>query len=96
MKAAFSDLDYHFNIIGVDGNVVKDSHFLSGTHTEYLDLFFMRMGVIPPNGKSFSMVQETAEITLRDGKAVSYKLHTTEGNGLLDLFAQLGVQVPTG
>ena len=33
LKAAFPDLDYHFKAIGSDGDVVKSTSQLSGTHT---------------------------------------------------------------
>ena len=38
MKKAFPDLDYHFGVEGVDGNVVHISTRLTGTHTANFNL----------------------------------------------------------
>ena len=38
MKTAFPDLDYHFKVIGTNGDVVKTTTQLSGTHNGPFDL----------------------------------------------------------
>jgi predicted ester cyclase len=38
LKTAFPDLDYHFKVIGAEGNVVRVISQLSGTHTGSFDL----------------------------------------------------------
>jgi ketosteroid isomerase-like protein len=92
MKAAFPDLDYHFK---VDGNVVKTSTQLSGTHSGDFDLTAMGMGVIPATGKSFSTTSDSAEGEVREGKVVAYRVQPTEGSGLIAILTQLGISVPT-
>jgi predicted ester cyclase len=47
LKTAFPDLNYHFKVIGTDGDVVKSTSQLSGTHSGSFDLTDMNMGVIP-------------------------------------------------
>ena len=47
LKTAFPDLNYHFKVIGAEGNAVKVISQLSGTHTGSFDLTNMNMGVIP-------------------------------------------------
>ena len=94
MKAAFPDLDYHFQVEGVEGEVVKTSSQLSGTHSGNFDLTAMGMGVIPATGKSFSMVKDSAEGEVREGKVVAYRVQPTEGAGLIAILTQLGISVP--
>ena len=95
MKAAFPDLDYHFQVEGVEGEVVETSSQLSGTHSGNFDLTAMGMGVIPATGKSFSMVKDSAEGEVREGKVVAYHVQPTEGAGLIAILTQLGISVPT-
>ncbi len=95
MKAAFPDLDYHFQVEGAEGEVVKTSSQLSGTHTGDFDLTSMGMDVIPATGKSFSMVKDSAEGEVREGKVVAYRIEPTEGAGLMAILKQLGIPVPT-
>jgi predicted ester cyclase len=95
MKAAFPDLDYHFKVEGVDGNVVKTSTQLSGTHSGDFDLTAMGMGIIPATGKSFSMPSDSGDGEVRDGKVVAYRIQPTEGAGLIAILTQLGIPIPT-
>ncbi len=95
MRAAFPGLDYHFKVEGVDGNVVKISTQLSGTHSGDFDLTAMGMGVIPATGKSFSMPSELGDGEVREGKVVAYRIQPTEGAGLIAILTQLGISIPT-
>jgi predicted ester cyclase len=94
LKTAFPDLDYHFKVIGTDGNVVKTTSQLSGTHTGSFDLTNMNMGVIPATNKAFSAKSEKTKITVKDNKITSWVVEPTEGAGLRAILDQLGV-VPT-
>jgi predicted ester cyclase len=95
MKTAFPDLDYHFVVQNVDGSVVNTTHQLSGTHTGSFDLTAMGMSVFPATGKSFSLGQEPAQVIIRDGKIISYKIQITKGAGLMALLGQLGIKTPS-
>ena len=55
LKTAFPDLNYHFKVIGTEGDVVRSTSQLSGTHSGEFDLTTMQMGVIPATHKSFSV-----------------------------------------
>ena len=94
LKAAFPDLDYHFKIEGVEGEVVKTSNQLSGTHNGEFDLTAMGMGLIPASGKSFSMASENAQATVSGSKVVSFQVQPTEGGGVMGILKQLGVSTP--
>ncbi len=94
MSSAFPDIDMHARIVGAEGNVVKATHQLTGTHTAALDLSALGMGVIPATGKSFSMAVEPADYTVRGDKIASIHVHPTEGAGLMAILSKLGVAVP--
>jgi len=94
LKAAFPDLDYHFKIEGVDGNVVNITAQLKGTHKGSLDLTAMGMSIIPPTNKSFVAAQEHGKVTVQGDKVKSLANEPTEGAGLMAILGQLGVKTP--
>jgi len=95
LKTAFPDLDYHFQVIGADDDVVKTTSQLSGTHTGSFDLTNMKMGVIPATKKAFSAKLEKTKITVKENKITSWAVEPTEGAGLKAILGQLGVAGPT-
>ena len=95
LKTAFPDLDYHFKVIGADGDVVRATSQLSGTHSGSFDLTNMDMGVIPPTNKAFSAKLEKTKITVRENKVTSWDVEPTDGAGLMAILKQLDVKVPT-
>ena len=94
LKAAFPDLDYHFKVIGADGDVVKSTSQLSGTHSGSFDLTNMHMGVIPATNKSFSAKLEKTKVTVRENKIAAWVVEPTEGAGLMAILQQLDVKAP--
>ncbi len=95
LKTAFPDLDYHFNVIGADDDVVKTTSQLSGTHRGPFDLTNMNMGVIPATHQTFSAKLEKTKITVKDNKITSWVVEPTQGAGLEAILDQLGVTLPT-
>ena len=95
LKTAFPDLDYHFNVIGADDDIVKTTSQLSGTHNGSFDLTNMKMGVIPATNKAFSAKLENTKITVKENKVTSWAVEPTEGAGLKAILGQLGVKLPT-
>jgi hypothetical protein len=95
LKTAFPNLDYHFNVIGAQGDVVKTTSQLSGTHTDSFDLTAMNMGIIPATDKNFSVKVEKTKVTVKDNKVTSWAVERTDGAGLNAILDQLGVKVPT-
>ena len=47
LKTVFPDLDYHFMVIGTDGDVVSSTTQLSGTHSGSFNLRNMNISVEP-------------------------------------------------
>jgi predicted ester cyclase len=95
LKTAFPDLDYHFKVIGTDGDVVRTTSQLSGTHRGSFDLTNINMGVIPATDKTFSAKPEKTKITVKENKITSWAVEPTQGAGLKAILDQLGVTVPT-
>ena len=94
LKTAFPDLDYHFKVIGTQGDVVRATSQLSGTHSGSLDLTAMNMGVIPATGKTFVATREKIRVTVNDNKITSWVVEPTQGAGVIAILKQLEVEMP--
>jgi len=92
LKTAFPDLDYHFRVIGTEGDVVRATSQLSGTHSGSFDLTGMNMGVIPATDKAFSAKLEKTKVTVKENKVTSWAVESTEGAGLMAILSQLDVK----
>ena len=92
LKKAFPNLDYRFHVEGADGNIVRTSAKLKGTHTHDLDLSTMNMGVIPATKKSFINPNERGKVTVRGGKVTAWVVESIAGGGLMGILGQLGVR----
>jgi predicted ester cyclase len=95
LRTAFPDLDYHFKVSGADGDVVKSTAQLSGTHNGSFDLTNMNMGVIPATSKTFSTKSEKTKITVKDNKITLWAVEPNDGAGLMEILKQLNVKLPT-
>jgi predicted ester cyclase len=94
LKTAFPDLNYHFKVIGAEGDVVRAVAQLTGTHTGAFDLTNMNMGIIPATDKTFSVKPEKTKVTVKDNKITSWVSEPTDGAGLKAILDQLGVTLP--
>ena len=95
LKTAFPDLDYHFKVIGADGDVVKSTAQLSGTHRGSFDLTNMNMGLIPATNKAFSTRSEKTKVTVKEDKITAWVVEPNDGAGLKEILKQLDVKLPT-
>ena len=89
LKTAFPDLDYHFKVIGTEGDVVKTTMQLSGTHSGSFDLTNMNMGVLSATNKAFSVKREKTRLTVKGTKITAWVIEPTEGAGLKAILGQL-------
>jgi len=89
LRTAFPDLDYHFKVIGTDGDVVKTTMQLSGTHSGSFDLTGMNMGVIAATNRAFSSKREKTKLTVKGTKIKAWAIEETEGAGLKAILSQL-------
>jgi predicted ester cyclase len=94
LKTAFPDLDYHFKIIGTEGNVIQTTSQWSGTHSGLLDLTGSNMGVIPPSNRSFVANRDRTKITFRDNKITSWVVKPAQGAGVMEILKQIDFKTP--
>lgn len=94
LRTAFPDLDYHFKVIGAEGDVVRTTSQLSGTHTGRFDLTNMQMGVIPATNKTFVTTREKTKITVKENKITAWSVEPTQGAGVMEILKQLDVEIP--
>ena len=95
LKKAFPNLDYHFFVDSAEGDVVKISAELKGTHSGDLDLTSIGIGVIPPTDKSFANPHEHGTVMVKGGKITSWAVEPIEGGGVMGILSQLGVKPPS-
>jgi predicted ester cyclase len=95
LKAAFPDLNYHFKVMGADGDVVRSTSQLSGTHSGSFDLTNMDMGVVPATNKTFSTKPEKTKVTVKENKITLWAVEPNDGAGLMEILKQLEVKLPT-
>ena len=95
MKKAFPDLNYHFKIIGTEGDVVRFTTQLSGTHTEAFDLTNMNMGMIPATNKKFSVKIQKTKATITEDKISAWVSEPNDMAGLGAILGQLGIKSST-
>ena len=95
LKTAFPDLDYHFRVIGTQGDVVRTTSQLSGTHSGSFDLTSMNGGVIPATHKTFVTTLEKAKLTVKENKITAWTVEPTQGAGVMEILKQLEVEPPT-
>jgi predicted ester cyclase len=89
LKTAFPDLDYHFKVIGADGDVVRTTMQMSGTHSGSFDLTNMNKGVIAATNNAFSIKREKTKLTVKGTKITAWIVEPTEGAGLEAILSQL-------
>ena len=95
LKTAFPNLDYHFRVIGTEGDIVRATSQLSGTHSGSFDLTGMNMGLIPATGKTFAASLEKTRITVKDNKITAWAVEPTQGAGMEAIIKLLDVKMPT-
>jgi len=95
LKKAFPNLEYHFQVESMDGDMANISAQLKGTNSGDFDLTAMHMGVIPATNKSFAAAHEHGKATVKGDKVTSWAMEPTEGAGLMAILGQLSVKAPT-
>jgi predicted ester cyclase len=94
LQTAFPDLDYHFKVVGTEGNVIHTTSQWNGTHSGSLDLTGRNMGVIPATNRSFVANRDSTKITFKDNKIASWVVKPTQGAGLMEILKQIDVKTP--
>ena len=94
LKMACADLNYHFQVLGIEGNVVHTTSQLSGTNSGAFDFTDIDMGVISATNKKFSSSRQKTKMTVKGDKVIAWAVEPTEGAGLTAILGQLGLKLP--
>ncbi len=89
LKTAFPDLDYHFKVIGAQGDIVRATMQLSGTHSGLFDLTNLNMGMIVATDKTFAAKREKTKVTVQENKITAWDVEPTQGGGVMAILSQL-------
>lgn len=92
LKTAFPDLNYHFKVIGTDGDIVRSTTQLSGTHTGTLDLSNISLGSTPATNIPVSVKMSKTRITVKNDMITLWVDDPVDGAGLTAILVQLGVK----
>jgi len=92
LNSAFPDLDYGLQIESVDGNVVRFSTQIQGTHTRDLELNMLTTGVVTATNKSIATAREYGIAVVRAGKVISWGMESINCADLTTILEQLGVK----
>lgn len=92
---AFPDLNFNLRITEVQGDVVKGTFQLSGTHTGTLIPPVPGAFVsVAPTGKKVLLAENTVDYTVQDGKVVEQNVSDHPNSGWRGILTQLGVENP--
>ena len=94
LRTAFPDLDYHFKVIGTEGDMVRATSQWTGTHSGSLDLTSINKGVVPATNKSFVANRDKTKITVRENKITAWAVEPTQGAGVMEILKQLDIGTP--
>jgi hypothetical protein len=92
LLAGFPDWNYNFKFEREDGNIVRGTVAISGTHTGTINPTFMP-GVPPitATGKKVKLPKEMLTITVRNGLISKIDVEKVPNGGVTGILSQLGV-----
>ena len=89
------DWKYNFRLEREDGNVVRGSVRVTGTHTGTIaPTFIPGINPITPTGKQVKLPEEPLTITVHNGLIINIDVKPMPNGGVLGILSQLGVNVP--
>jgi len=94
LRAAVPDLDYHFKVIGTQGDVVRATSQLSGTRPESSHLTGLNTAVMPPADKTFEARLEKTRITVKQNRITVWVVDPAQDAGMKEILDQVGFAIP--
>lgn len=92
IQEAFPDWAYHLKKVEGNGNTVKITLQITGTHTKPLTLPWKDVKTIPATHRKVHMPQEEATLKVRNGKVNELHVKFSHHGGLIGLLEQLGIE----
>jgi hypothetical protein len=94
LHAAFPDWAFNMADLRIDGDVVRGTAQITGTHTGALDLSAMSLPTIPATNKRVKLPRDESELMVVGGKVKYFKTTPNPEAGVSGILKQLGVAVP--
>ncbi|MFQ6673244.1 MAG: ester cyclase [Fidelibacterota bacterium] len=94
LQDAFPDWSFNVTDAQEEGEVVRLSLEITGTHTGDLDLSEMGIPKVPATGNSLRLPAEHPEMIVRGDKLVAVKVNVPPGGGVPGILQQVGVELP--
>jgi hypothetical protein len=91
---AIPDWKFNSSNFKVQGDTLKGTVQITGTHTETLAPIMPGMPPVPATGKRVTLPQEPFTVTIRGDKLASFEAAQVAGGGVPGLLAQIGVALP--
>jgi ketosteroid isomerase-like protein len=95
LKAAVPDLDYHFRVIGTQGDVVRATSQLSGTHPGPYQPTGMNRGTVSPTDRTFEARLEKTRITVKENQVTVWVVDPAQDAGMKEILDQAGLAIPS-
>ena len=92
---AFPDWNFHVADLREDGDKVRGTIQITGTHKGDLDLSPLGMPKVPATGKAVKLPRGEITLTVSNGKFTSLSSPAPDGGGVMGILSQIGVKVPT-
>ena len=94
LHVAFPDWAFNMSDLSVDGDLVRGTAMITGTHSGELDLSVMGLPSVPATGKRIKLPRDEAELRVEGGKVKYFKTNPNPEAGVTGILKQLGVAVP--
>ena len=95
MSAAFPDWSFNASEFVEEGDTVRVTVQITGTHTGDLDLSPMGLPKVPATGKKIKNPVEHPVVTIKGGKITGVHVgDVTPDGGVPGILKQLGVELP--
>jgi hypothetical protein len=94
LHAAFPDWAFNMSDLRIDGDLVRGTAMITGTHSGELDLSVMGLPSIPATGKRIKLPRDESELMVEGGKVKYFKTNPNPEAGVTGILKQLGVAVP--
>lgn len=78
-----------------EGEPIRVSVQITGSHRNTLDLSHMQMPVVPATKKQIKLPAENCTFDIRGGKIHRHEVAAVAGGGIAGIYTQIGVKLPT-
>jgi len=92
VQYAFPDWAYHLSAVEMEGDHIRVTVHITGTHTRELTLPIEGVQPIPPTDKKIELPKEHALVKVKGGKISELRVESTYHGGLPGILEQLGIE----